>query len=108
MGLLYFSSPSRLNRKFANNGTKIAKYREDLGWSWRPLQIREYALREFGEILVDDRPFYRDSCCKEADVQPKGVFSYAMTMIDKISEWEDEEGWVGSMFAACMWIYTGC
>ena len=26
--LLWFSSPSRLNRKFANDGTKIAKYRE--------------------------------------------------------------------------------
>ena len=27
-GLLWFSSPSRLNRKFANDGTKIAKCRE--------------------------------------------------------------------------------
>ena len=27
-GDLWFSSPSRLNRKFANDGTKIAKYRE--------------------------------------------------------------------------------
>ena len=27
-GLLWFSSPSRLNRTFANAGTKIAKYRE--------------------------------------------------------------------------------
>ena len=27
-GLLWFSSPSRLNRKFANHGTKIARYHE--------------------------------------------------------------------------------
>ena len=27
-GLLWFSSPSRLNRKFANDGTKVAKNRE--------------------------------------------------------------------------------
>ena len=27
-GLLWFSSPSRLNRKFANDGTKIARYHE--------------------------------------------------------------------------------
>ena len=27
-GFLWFSSPSRLDRKFANDGTKIAKYRE--------------------------------------------------------------------------------
>ena len=55
---------------------------------------------------MDDRLFYRDSCCKHANVQPKGVFSYAMTVMDKISGWEDEEKWVGSKFAACMWIYT--
>ena len=29
-----------------------------------------------------------------------------MTVMDKISGWEDEEKWVGSKFAACMWIYT--
>ena len=27
-GLQWFSSPSRLKRKFANNGTKVEKYRE--------------------------------------------------------------------------------
>ena len=29
-----------------------------------------------------------------------------MTMMDKINGWEDEEKWVGSKFATCMWIYT--
>ena len=29
-----------------------------------------------------------------------------MTVMDKISGWEDEERSVGSKFAACMWIYT--
>ena len=29
-----------------------------------------------------------------------------MTLIDKIRGWADEESWVGSKFAACMWIYT--
>ena len=29
-----------------------------------------------------------------------------MTLMDKIRGWEDEESWVGSKFAACMWIYT--
>ena len=28
LGLMWFSSPSRLNRKLANNGTKIVRYRE--------------------------------------------------------------------------------
>ena len=47
-----------------------------------------------------------DSCLKHANVQPKAVFSYVMTVMDKISGWEDEEKWVGSKFGACMWIYT--
>ena len=29
-----------------------------------------------------------------------------MTPMDKIRVWEDEESWVGSKFAACMWICT--
>ena len=37
-------------------------------------------------------PFYRDSSCKNANVQPKAVFSYA-TVMDKISGREDEERW---------------
>ena len=57
-------------------------------------------------ILVDDRLFYRDSYCTHANVQPKAVFSYDMTAMDKISGWEDEERWVESKFATCMRIYT--
>ena len=29
-----------------------------------------------------------------------------MTLMDKIRGWEDEESWVGSKFAACMWIFS--
>ena len=29
-----------------------------------------------------------------------------MTVMDKIGRLEDEDWWVGSKFAACMWIYT--
>ena len=28
-----------------------------------------------------------------------------MTLMDKIRVWEDEESWIGSKFAACMWIF---
>ena len=38
--------------------------------------------------------------------QSKAVFSYAMTLMGKIRGREDEKSWVGSKFAACMWIYT--
>ena len=67
------------------------------------VQLREYALVEFWEIFVDDRPFCRDACSKHANVQSKAVFSYAMTVTDEIYEWEDEEKRVGSKFEACMW-----
>ena len=56
-----------------------------------------------GQSLIgvqgNDRLFRRDSCFKNANVQPKAVFSCAMTVMDKICGWEDEERWVGSKFA---------
>ena len=42
----------------------------------------------------------------QANVQSKAEISYAMTIMDAIHGWEDEEKRVGSQFAACMWIYT--
>ena len=41
-----------------------------------------------------------------AHVQSEAVFSYAMTIMDAMYGWEDEQKRVGSKFAACMWIYT--
>ena len=49
---------------------------------------------EFWEIFVDDSTFCLDACSKHANVQ-SAVFSYAMTVMDKICGWEDEEKWVG-------------
>ena len=70
------------------------------------MQLREYTLTEFLEIFVDDRPFGVDSINRQVNVQSKAVFSYAMTLMDKIRGCADEKSWVGSKFAACMWIYT--
>ena len=36
---------------------------------------------------------------------PKATFSFAMALMDKVGGW-NEENWVGSNFAACMWIYS--
>ena len=72
----------------------------------RAMQMREYTLKEFWEIFVDDRPFGADAIFRQVNVQSKAVFSCAMTLMDKIRGWEDEERWVGSTFTACMWIYT--
>ena len=70
------------------------------------MQLREYLLREFWATFVDDRPFHSGSLYWHANVQPKAVFSHATTVMDKIHGWKDEEKWVGSTFAACMWINT--
>ena len=37
-------------------------------------------------------------------IQTKAEFSYTSAVTDKI-ERREEESWVGSKFAACMWIY---
>ena len=39
--------------------------------------------------------------------QPKSMFSYALTVMDKVEGWIEEQ-WVGARLAACMWIYTVC
>ena len=51
-------------------------------FEWSP---RQYALREFFEILVDDRPICREVWFKHARVQSKAVFSVTVMV------WEDEE-----------------
>ena len=57
---------------------------------------------------MDDRPFRRDAINRHANVQSRAVFSYAMTVMDNIYQWEEEEKWLGSKCAARMWIYTKC
>ena len=53
---------------------------------------------------IHDRPFCRDACFRQANVQSEAVVSYAMTIMDESCGWEDEEKRAGSNFAACMWI----
>ena len=71
----------------------------------RAMQLTVYTLKEFWEIFVDDRHFGTDSIDREANVQSKAVLSFAVTLMDKIRGWEDEESWVGFKFAACIWIF---
>ena len=70
------------------------------------MQLREYTLREFWEIFVDDRTFGADALFRHVNVQSKTAFSFAMPLMDKIRGWEDEEKRVGSKFATCMWNCT--
>ena len=72
-------------------------------WCPRTLQLREYLMKE----LWRRRPtLSRWRSWRQVSVQSKAVFSYAMTVMDKILGWHDEEKWVGSKFSACMWIHT--
>ena len=48
----------------------------------------------------------RDAFHRQVFVLSKAVFSYAMTLMDNFRWWEDEERWVGSKIAACMWTCT--
>ena len=57
--------------------------------------MREYVLNEFWQIFVRDRPLHGDAINIHANVQSNTVFSNAMTVMDKIDGWEDEEKWVG-------------
>ena len=65
----------------------------------RAMHLREYTQKEFWEIFVDDRPFGTDSTNTEVNVQSKAVFSYAMTLMDKIRGWE--AGWGASSLHVC-------
>ena len=76
------------------------------GWSQETWRAREYALTEYWQIFVDDKLVPRDAINSHANVQPKAVFSCAMTVMDKICGWREEQQWIGSFFPACIWIHT--
>ena len=95
--------------------TKKEKMDVATGRTWTSYELscgawhgRERILNEYWQIFVDDRPVPRDATDLQANVQPKAVFSYDMTVMEKICGWGEEEKWVGSLFAACMWVYTKC
>ena len=72
--------------------------------SARAKLTREYDVTHFWLSFVEDK-FDLDNA-----IQTEAWFSYAITVMDKVGGWEDEEGeqekWVGSRLAASMWIYT--
>ena len=77
----------------------------DRGLSHRARATREYVLLRFWQDCVADRFGHREVILPNALGLPKSVFACAMTVMDKV-EGLNEEEWVGSRLAACMWIYT--
>ena len=68
-------------------------------------RTRKYVLQKFRQDCTLDKNGRRDSIPPNALAVPKTVFSNAMTVMDKVEGWNEEEC-VESNFAACMWIYT--
>ena len=72
----------------------------------RARNTRKYVLLGFWQDRVADRFGGREPIPPNT-LAPlrKSVFSYAMTVMEKVEGW-NEEKWVGSSFAACMWNYS--
>ena len=68
-------------------------------------RTREYVLQKFWQDYISDQNGRRDNIPPNALAVPKTAFSFSMTVTDKVEGWSEEK-WVGSKFAACMWIYT--
>ena len=69
---------------------------DDYIFTW---ETREHVLRQFWQSFVVD------SFDLDIAIQTKAEFFYAIAVMDKIGGWEEED-WVGSRFAAGMFIYT--
>ena len=73
--------------------------------SHKARNTREFVLLTFCQDCVADRLGRREAIPPNTVALPKSVFSYAMTVMDKVEGWEEEQ-WVGSRLAACMWTCT--
>ena len=71
------------------------------GWSRGAWHAREHVLKDYWQIFVDYLPLPRlaGQCTAEGNV---------LLLMDKTCGWGEEEKWVGSIFAACMWVYSKC
>ena len=78
-------------------------------WPYRGLDhkgfyTRQYVLQKFWQDSVTDKFGRRDEIPPNEMEIPKSVSSCAMTVMDKVEGWNEQQ-WVGSKFAACMWLY---
>ena len=53
-------------------------------WSQGAWHAREYILKQYWQVFVNDRPIPIDAINLHANAQPKAVFSCAMTVMEKI------------------------
>ena len=77
------------------------------GMDRKAKKTQEYVLQTLWQDYVPDKFGRRDAILPKALTVPKSVFSNAMTVMDKVEGWDDEEKWVGSKYAACMCVCDG-
>ena len=65
-----------------NFGGELRKREVVTGRTWTSNEWSQG--NEYWQIFVDDRPVPRDATDWQANAQPKAVFSFAMTVMDKI------------------------
>ena len=90
-----------------SSGVSVRCSLPNAGLSHKAKIAREYVLLRFWQDCVADRSGRREAILPNTLALPKSVFSYAMTVLDKVEGWTEEK-WIGSRLAACMWIYTNC
>ena len=71
----------------------------------KAMRTRTSVLHKFSLDHISDKNGRRGNIPPNALAVPKTTFSFAMTVPDKVGRWNEEE-WMGSKFAACVWIYT--
>ena len=93
---------------------EVMEFLSDTGWTYhgmsaharktRTPELNKYWQRHTSDkygLRGDMSPYVR----RPFAAVPKAIFSFAMTVMDKVEGWNEEE-LVGSNFVACMWIYT--
>ena len=69
------------------------------------MRTRTYVPQKIWRDHISDEEGRRDNIPNALAVPKTTTFFYAMTVMDKVEDWTEEK-WVGSKFAACMWVYT--
>ena len=84
----------KLDVRVSAGNSRWKRHRDGLGneYNLRTSHLRGYTLKEIWEIFVADSPFGAEAINRQVKVQSQAVVSYAMTLMDKIRGWEEEEG----------------
>ena len=69
----------------------------------KAMRTQTFVLQKFWRDHISEKNGRGGNIPPNALSVPKTLFSYAMTVVDKVEGWNEEQR-VGSKFAACMWM----